>query len=449
MTGSSHSVADRLAEYVVYERSSRLPEEVLRYAKRAVIDWHAAMYAGMDLEPVPILQRALADEVGRGAGVLAWGGRATIRAAAFLNGVASHAAEVDDVFREGVYHAGSPVIAAALALSKQSAADGATFLRAVIAGYEVSTRISAAILNAHYKYWHPTGTVGCIGAAAAAGLMTGLDRQQLAHAFATALTFASGLQQAFRSDSMTKPLHAGHAAEIGVMTAMAAAHGLTGASGMFEGAAGFGAAMGGNPDWAAALAGLGSAYNITRMTVKNHCCCGQAFAAIDAALAVRSQPQFRFDDIDEVAVETYETAVRVAGSHKADAPSEARFSIPYVVARALSSGSVRLDAFDAGALADPGVRGLMARVSVCEEPRYSAMFPQRRCATVTVKLRSGTRLRHAQTTRKGDPDAPLTDAELEGKFFELTRARLSRDRAERLLSRLRTLEQLPNLELDA
>lgn len=447
MTASGRSIAAQLADYVLHERASQPAAEVLHFAKRACIDWYAAIYAGIDLEPVPILRRALSDELGCGAGVLAWGGRATVRAAGFLNGVASHTAEVDDVFREGVYHAGSPTIAAAVALSQHAGADGRTFLNAVIAGYEISTRIAADILAVHYKYWHPTGTVGCIGAAAAAGLMAGLDRTQLMHAFSTALTFASGLQQAFRSDSMTKPLHAGHAAEVGVMSALAAAQGLTGASGMFEGPAGFGAAMAGNPDWQGALATLGLDYNVTRMTVKNHCCCGQAFAAIDAALAVRSQPAFAVDEIAAIGVETYATAVKVAGSPKADTPPEARFSIPYLVARALYAGSVRLNAFTNDALCDPAVRELMKRITVHENSTHSALFPGQRCATVSVSLRSGAVLRHEQTTRKGDPDAPLTDEELEDKFFELTGASLSRDRAERLLKNLWHLEQMPNLEV--
>ncbi len=87
--------------------------------------------------------------------------------AAWINGSASHAAEFDDIFRDAVYHPGCPTIAAALALAEQADASGTDFLRAVIAGYEVSTRIGAAIQPAHYRYFHTTGTVGCLGAAAA------------------------------------------------------------------------------------------------------------------------------------------------------------------------------------------------------------------------------------------------------------------------------------------
>ncbi|MNY25530.1 MmgE/PrpD family protein [compost metagenome] len=97
---------------------------------------------------------------------------------------------------------------------------------------------------------------------------------------ATATTFASGLQQAFRSDAMTKALHAGHAAQVGVQAAQAAAHGVNGVHDILEGDAGFGAALCGQPDWRDVTAGLGTDFNITRMTQKNHGCCGHTFAAL-------------------------------------------------------------------------------------------------------------------------------------------------------------------------
>ena len=138
-----------------------------------------------------------------------------MRAAALINGAAAHTVEVDDIFRDGIYHPGAPTIPAALALAQARGASGEQFLRAVIVGYEISTRIGAAMGRAHYKYWHNTGTIGCFGACAAAAELLRLDAARFAHALATVTTFSAGLQQAFRMDSMSKPLHAGHAAEAG------------------------------------------------------------------------------------------------------------------------------------------------------------------------------------------------------------------------------------------
>ena len=205
-------VVERFAQFADRLRAEPLPAPVVHHAKRAVVDWHAALFPGAVIAPATLLERVLADELDRGGATLALGRRATARASALINGTAAHAIEFDDIFRDAIYHPGAPTIAAALALAQDRKASGLEFLRAVVAGYEISTRIGAALGRSHYRHWHTTGTVGSFGSAAAAAMLLGLDRAQFAHALATVATFAAGLQQAFRMDSMSKPLHSGRAA---------------------------------------------------------------------------------------------------------------------------------------------------------------------------------------------------------------------------------------------
>src|SRR6185503_15322892 len=134
---------------------------------RAVIDWHAALLPGAVVAPAVLLEKAFPEELDRGDARLALGRKATVRAAALINGAASHTVEVDDIFRDGIYHPGAPTIPAALALAQAHGVSGEDFLRAVVVGYEISTRIGAAMGRAHYKYWHNTGTIGVFGACAA------------------------------------------------------------------------------------------------------------------------------------------------------------------------------------------------------------------------------------------------------------------------------------------
>src|SRR5437773_11840164 len=126
--------------------------------------------------------------------------------------------------------------------------------------------------RAHHRYSHNAGTTGCFGACAATAELLQLDRARFAHALATVTTFAAGLQQAFRMDSMSKPLHAGRAAEAGVTAAPAAREGVTGSLDVEAGEAGGGRAMAEGPDWQEALATLGRDFHITRMKFKNHDC---------------------------------------------------------------------------------------------------------------------------------------------------------------------------------
>jgi len=437
-----HAV-EHWADFIERSRNAPLAPEVLHHAKRAVIDWSAALLPGALLAPATLLERALAEELGHGRARLALGRPAGVRAAALINAAAAHTVEVDDIFRDGIYHPGAPTIAAALATAQDCAAGGEAFLRAVVAGYEISTRIGVAMGRAHYRYWHNTATVGAFGACAAAASLLGLERTRAAHALATAATFAAGLQQAFRMDSMSKPLHAGRAAESGLTAAYAAREGVTGSLDVIEGEAGFGRAMGDAPDWEKSFATLGTEFNITRMTFKNHACCGHTFAAIDGALAAQAVLGADAGDIARVRVGSYRAALEVSGIEDPRTPAEARFSLKYVVAHALRHGSVRLAAFAPERLQDSATRALMQRVEVAIDPELDAAFPGRRAARVALETRDGRRHEHYQPTRKGDPDAPLDDRELEAKYVELAAPVIGEAPARALLARLWRLEREP------
>jgi 2-methylcitrate dehydratase PrpD len=438
-------VVERFAAYACGFRTQEIPDTALHHAKRAVIDWHAALLPGAVVAPATLLEKARAEDLDHGRARLALGRAATSRAAALINGSAAHTVEVDDIFKFGIYHPGAPTISAALAAAQDAGAGGAAFLRAVIVGYEISTRIGAAMGRAHYRYWHNTGTIGSFGAAAAAAEIYGLDAKRFAHALATTATFAAGLQQAFRMDSMSKPLHAGHAAEAGLLAAQAAREGVTGSLDVIEGEAGMGRAMSDGPDWDLALATLGRDYHITQMTFKNHACCGHTFASIDGALEVQRMLGAKAGEIARVRVATYRPALEVAYYEHPATPAEGRFSLKYVVATALTHSSVRLAAFEPARLADPLTRALMERIELAVDPALDATFPAQRAARVSMETTDGRRAEYLQPARKGDPELPLDDRELDHKFLELASPVIGEARARALLGRLWTLERVSEL----
>ena len=241
-------------------------------------------------------------------------------------------------------------------------------------------------------------------------------------------------------DSMSKPLHAGRAAEAGVTAALAAREGVTGSLDVIEGEAGFGCAMGDNPDWNKLFDSLGKDFHICRMTFKNHSCCGHTFAAIDGALALQARMGVAANDIERVHVGTYKAALEVAGHEQPRTPAQARFSLKYVVATALTHGSVRLAAFEPARIEDRFTRSIMEKISVSIDQELDAAFPQQRAARVSITAR-GRSEEHLQPTRIGDPDAPLSDAQLGEKYLELAVPVIGDERARQLLGRLWTLEQ--------
>lgn len=435
-----------IADYATAERTRALPHDAIHWAKRAIIDWAAATAPGSIVMPATALVRALAEDVGRGeARLFPSGTKATTRAAAVINGAASHAVEFDDIFRDAIYHPATPVVSAAMAIADAADADGDQLLRAVISGYEVSTRIALVMGRAHYRYWHNTATNGSFGAAVAAGSLLGLDRDGFANAIGLAGTMAAGLQQAFRSDSDAKPMHGAHAAESGLLCAQSAAAGVRGVLDILEGEVGYGAAMSENCDWSIATEGLGADYNITRMTTKNHGCCGHAFASIDAALAIKEQHGVTAADVKSIHLDAYSATVDICSGTDHRTPFEGKFSVPYLVATAFTHGSVRLDAFSEARLNDPATAALARKVSLSLDKEIDATFPHQRAARITVETTDGRTLTHFQPNRKGDPEMPLSDDELSAKYTELAAPVMGAGAAARLLDALWALESAPSV----
>ena len=435
-----------IADYAVAEQTRALPEIALHWAKRAVIDWCATTAPGAVVMPATGLVAALAEDIGRGnARLFPSGTKATTRTAAIINAAASHTVEFDDIFRDALCHPGTPTVSSALAVAEHEDLSGEDFLRAVIVGYEVSTRIALVMGRAHYRFWHNTATVGSFGAAAAAATAMQLDRTRFAHAIGLAGTRAAGLQQSFRSDSYAKPMHGAHAADSGILSAQSAAHGVTGALDILEGEVGLGAAMSENCDWSLATAGLGEEYNIARMTTKNHGCCGHAFAAIDGALALKEAHGLTADDVKHIAVGGYSATVDICAGKNHATPFEGRFSVPYLVATAITHGNARLDAFSEARLSHSETAALVGKIDVHLDAEIDAGFPHRRAARVTIETNDGRSLDFYQPTRRGDPDAPLSDDELADKFMELAVPVTGEREAAALLDACWSLESLASI----
>jgi 2-methylcitrate dehydratase PrpD len=429
-----------IADYVIAERTSVLPDEAIRWAKRAVIDWCAATAPGSLFQPATGMVQALFEDLDHGNARLFPSGRtATMRTAAMINAASSHTVEFDDIFRDAIYHPSTPVVSTALAVAEHQNLSGEEFLRAVIVGYEISTRIALVMGRSHYRYWHNTATIGSFGAAAAAASALRLDRDGVANAIGLVGTMAAGLQQAFRSDSDTKPMHGAHAADTGVLCAQSAAHGVRGVLDILEGDVGLGAAMSEDCDWSVATEGLGEFYNITRMTTKNHGCCGHTFAAIDATLTVKDEHGITAEDVKRISIGGYSATVDICSGREHRTPYEGKFSIPYLVATAITHGSVRLDAFTEARLTHPETSALARKVELHLDEEIDAEFPHKRMARITLETHDGRVLEHFQPTRKGDPELPLSDADISAKFRELA-GPVMVDYAEALLEACWSLE---------
>lgn len=399
-----------------------LTPEVDWATRRALLDWYATTLPGTRHAPATLLSEAFASTRGAGKAVCYVDGvESAPRYAALLNATASHTVEFDDIFKDGGYHPGSSTISAALAVAQDIAASREQLHRAIVGGYEVGCRIALAIQPSHYTYWHTSATVGTIGAAVSTAMVLGASRQQIGHAIALSSSFAGGHQQNLQGAGMAKPLHAGHAADAGLMAGMAAAHGVTASLDSLHALNGFAAATSDSVgNWAAALEGLGEWTPIKYMTVKNHGCCGHIFPALDGLKVLQETEQIPLDRIKKIHIEGYAATYSMCNRPAPMSAQEARFSIQYCIAVFMFLGNIRLQAFEKSTMENIKIRKLMQKVTVAERQDIAFEYPRKRMANIIVTTLDGKEYSHLQKTRKGDPDDPISDAELIQKYDELT-----------------------------
>ena len=202
------------------------------------------------------------------------------------------------------------------------------------------------------------------------------------------------------------------------------------------------------PDWSKATRALGTDYHITRITFKNHGCCGHTFPSIDAVQALKEKHKLDHKQICKIHIATYQGGLDVVNNYEPEGDYQAKFSLPYVVAHALVYGPVRLDAYGPEKLGNPAIRELMKKIELSADPELSKAFPGQRAAKVEIELNDGRRLSHFQETRKGDPELPLTDDEVNDKFLELAVPVVGDTAAHALLKDLWQTERLANVDFE-
>jgi 2-methylcitrate dehydratase PrpD len=413
------SLTGQLAEVITSTRPEDVPAGVQQAAQGFVLDWLGCAIAGAQTTPGEILLWYARRHVGQGATVLGAGDQASPATAALVNGGLSHIVEMDDLHRGSVVHPGTVIIPAALATAERVGRSGPAFLTAVVVGYEVAIRIGEAVGKEHYFYWHNTATCGVYGAAAAAGWLLGLNAEQLTWALGNAGTQACGLWQFLADGAMTKHLHAGRAANAGVLAAELAALGFTGPTEILEGPKGFFAATAPDAEPARVIRNLQRpmpAWKLPGTSIKPHASCRHTHPPIDAALALRQELTPELDDIAEVEVDTYRAALDLTDNPQPAHEYAAKFSLQYTVACALARGHVGLTDFTPETLTDPDIRRLAARVRVRHSEAIEGRYPAAWPARVTLRLRSGQQFSHTVEHPKGDPENPVTRDELAGKF---------------------------------
>ena len=426
-TGASAQLAGFIAHAVV-------PPQVRKVTRRYVLDWLGSALGGSAMHPPTIVREVVEELSGREqASILGSRLRSTAPLAALANGAASHVLEMDDLDRGSVYHPAAPTVAAALALGEAEGIDGDAFLDAVAIGYEVGIRVGEALGVTHYERWHTTGTAGTLGAAAAAARILGLDERAALHALGSAGTMTAGLWEFLADGAMSKQLHPAKGAHDGILAAMLARRGFTGASRILEGPKGLLAAMSRDALPERLTDGLSAEqqrWRVENVSYKVHASCRHTHPAVDAALALRERPGFALDDVERIHVRVYRAALGLLEGVEPTTPYAAKFSLPFCVAAALRFGELGLGRFTDETVADEETLALADRISFAPDPELDRLYPAAWPSILEATLKSGETVVERIDHPKGDPETNVGNADLAAKFVMITGGILEESRAQ-------------------
>lgn len=433
---------DRLARFVAEVRLDRLTEDAVLAARLVLLDTIGAIAAGSAQPENRRLAEAMRRRGSRpAASLIGHGGRVDPLLATFANATAGVALEVDEGSRLGGGHPAIHVIPAALAVAEGTGADGRRLLEAIIAGYEVCSRLGGATTPRPNVHSH--GTWGTIGTAVAVAKLAGLD--------------AAGVRSVINLSASMSPANTWTPALEGVTVrnAYPGRSGLEGILAVDLHRAGFtglpdapsdvyGTILADRFEPERALDGLGGPLRIQQNYFKLYACCRYNHFALDALLPMVKAGEIRADDVDRVVVTTIPFGPRM-GSAEPESMLGAKFSIPYAVGAALVLGRADVSAFLPPALGDARIRDLASRVEVVPDPDMSARRADHPTARVEVRLKGGRVLTGVTRVVRGDFEDPVPTAEVVEKFVSLASPPLGDDHAREVVKVVDRAETLTDL----
>ncbi|WJV62261.1 MmgE/PrpD family protein [Pectobacteriaceae bacterium C52] len=438
-----NSVQMQLAWFIHDTCFSDIPPALVERCKRHILDTLGAALAGVDSD---VWQTTfhIVEADGAAPRAQVWGSicRTSARNAALLNGIAAHMYELDDT--GGCDHSGAVVVPAALAVLPlcPQPVSGQQLITAVMLGYDVGRRVLEACggYSAHNgKGWHSTATCGVFGAAAAAAYLLQLTPAQTSAALGIAGSFSGGLWAFIHDGSQSKKLHAGRAAEGGVLAAQLAAGQVSGPQKLFDDVwGGFLATLAGQDAQPEALTdGLGDVWKLARCSIKPYASCRGVHSAIDAVGILMTSMDISMNDVASIDVSLSRFLHGMCGGCDLDSLAAAQMSLPYALAARLIHGHAGLSAYSVDKRHDPDIQRLLSRITLhIDDQQDDDSEP-----LLTLTTYRGARQQHRVGIPLGAPTNPLSDADLLVKFTTLATRVVSEQQAQSVISFCLALEQ--------
>jgi 2-methylcitrate dehydratase PrpD len=445
-----------VSEFITTTGYADIPANVMELGKKSILDGFGLALAGSVSTLGPLVRNYVASLATAGnASIIGTSFKVPPRFAAFANGISIHADDYDDTqlsfAKDRIYglltHPTVPVLPPAFALCETSGKSGKDLLLAYHLGVEVECKIAEAISPRHYgDGFHTTGTIGAFGSAAACARLRGLSAEQTAYCLGVAATEGGGFRNNF--GSMTKPFHAGHAAEAGTVAADLAALGWTASSTILEAPLGYFQAAGGGYDPGFIAGKLGQPWTLERpgVSIKPHPSGSLSHPAAGALLQLIHDNDLKPGDVEQVEVGGNHGMFTALFHHKPTTALQGKFSMEFSMAILLLERKAGLSEYTDAVVQRPDVQAMIQKIRFYVDPASENAGFDKMTSLIKVHLKSGKVLAGRADFAKGSPANPMSFDEVADKFRGCAEfAKWPKEKAETVIAAVKTLETAPDM----
>ena len=421
----------KLVDYIEAFYYENMPSEVISRSKLILLDTLGAILAASSPEYEGT--RALLEMVD----ILGGNPHATIIGnnvktncvdACLVNGTFGYAFDIEPHHVAAVLHPAAVCVPVALAFGEQQNDNGKRLLAALTLGIEVSCRVSMAVnpRDLYGRGFHPTAVACSFGAAAAAGFLLNLDRDQWLNALGLSGNQASGLLAWAKDETEnSRPFNPGIAARNGGTAALLAKLGFAGPPDIFDGKYDFFSAFSNGGEVPDNL--TRNKWAITELAFKRYSSCSFTHPGLDALLELMDEHGLTSQDIDSIDLQYPR-----AGAHMIDSNALRSHCAQYVFAIGAVTGRVLFDDILTDRRDDPEIKRLYDNSRVIPDDKLDRSYPHQYESIVTVTTTDNRKLEKYKGWAKGTAENPMSEAELLEKFYQLSTRRLPRDKADEI-----------------
>lgn len=381
-----------LAEFVADLDFRSLPDEVIVASKTALLDHLATAVYGARQPWTQIVREQSLSGASSGQS-LAYGTAETVpaTAAALINGTAAHGFELDDIYLPGIVHAGAVVIPAGLAAAANGDVRNGEILGGIIAGYEVLGRVAAALGNwQNDRGFHTTGVIGPLGSSTFCAKLHQFSPELIGHAWGIAASFGGGIKAFQHGGGMVKRVHAGRAAEAGVVAVELARRGLTGPVRVLETARGVLDVYGSRSDGKEMVTrALAENYVIENVYYKPYPSCTANHTAIFETMNLVSRHNVYSENVSSVEVGTSQRGIEQNSITNLLDTISAQYSLEYAVALSIRGEAEDPVSFLPEQFTEANRLQMMSRVKLVLDPEADSLYPDKMAARISIHTNDG------------------------------------------------------------